>query len=68
MSAPTKTIIRTTRDQQLVAVMCPYKDCGEEFPLKKKGDLGSYNLAGYDRHLAEVHLFERPKPVEVWGF
>jgi hypothetical protein len=63
-----KQVVRTAKDQRLVALMCPYPDCGEHFPLKKKGDIGSYNIGRYDRHLAEAHNYHRPRPVEVWGF
>jgi hypothetical protein len=56
------------REQRLVAVMCPLKDCGETFPLKKRGDRSTYNFAKWDRHLHEVHGLRMPTPVDVVGW
>lgn len=70
-----KSRVALKREQRLVAVMCPLLDakdaskpCGEQFPLKKRGDRGSYNFAAWDRHLAEVHGLKMPSPVDVMGW
>lgn len=43
-------------------------ECGEFFPCKKKGDIGSYNIAGYQNHLRTDHNIFLPKPTPVEGF
>lgn len=60
---------------RIIAVRCPVKvqgwrnkkaeQCQETFPLKETNNLGTYNIAGYHRHLAEVHGIRIPKPLLV---
>ena len=53
-----------------VAMRCGKKGCPQTFPLAKRGDPGSYNVAGYERHLRDIHAIFLPKPILViqgWG-
>jgi hypothetical protein len=56
-----------------VAVRCPchvkqgrsLRECGETFPLKRRGDPTTYNVAQYHAHLRFVHKIELPRPLIV---
>lgn len=63
------------KSKRVIGVKCPVKtvpgkatECGEIFFCKKKGDIGSYNIAGYENHLRTDHGIFLPKPIPVEGF
>jgi hypothetical protein len=60
--------IKNSRDERLVALMCPLDGCKETFPLKKRGDRGSANFAAYEIHLRTEHGIFLPKPADVMGW
>ena len=48
-----------------VAIACPIDGCGEQFPLKKRGDISSAYTWMYHDHLRLVHSIFLPKAIIV---
>jgi len=67
---PATATYRPTRmkldpNESIKAMACPIKECEWSSRLAKKADCGSYNIAGYERHLREAHDIFLPRPIPV---
>jgi hypothetical protein len=51
--------------RNIFAMRCPVPECDETFPLSRRGDTGTYNIAQYHLHLRQTHNIYLPKPLEV---
>lgn len=48
-----------------VAMACPLPDCEEQFPLKKRGDISTFESWRYQDHLRVIHNIFLPRAIPV---
>ena len=71
MSAPKIRVLQVqrcvsgSRVAGAVAVRCGVNGCHEKWPLKKRGDVATYDHVDYHTHLREVHEIFLPKAIPV---